>query len=400
MGARLAVLGLCLLLGPLCARADVDGFDAGIDLRAISSNGERSFLNGGLGSLRYDAHHEGVRLGAVWVDYNGSIDNVFHFVVDAIGYGDGNRYPLDLTQAFVEWRPFPLGLWRSRAKVGAFYAPISLENWLSGWRSPYTLSFSAINTWVGEELRTIGAEYDLDWLGRQRGYPWQLGLTASGYRWNEPAGTLIARRGWALDDRQTTLFGRVGTPGAVPVPGVREFWGQFGGSPGYYIGLNAKYRGSLELRALHYDNLADYDAYSTSFHAYAWSTYFDSAGVAWTPTAHWTVISQWLAGNTCVLPQPACYQFSAGFLLGSWQLSANRVSARYDDFQMHSQSGPFPNSNRGHAWTLSYQRDLNSHLSVVLEELVVDSSLVARLHIGEPERLSENELQFAVRAEL
>ena len=108
----------------------------------------------------------------------------------------------------------------------------------------------------------------------------------------------------------------------------------------------------------------------------------------------------WLTGDTCVGAQPACFQFSSAFLLGSWLRGPNRLSARYDTFQMHSDAGTFPNRNRGHAWTLDYQRDLNNNLSVALEALRVDSSLAARPFIGEPEALVENQLQLAVRAEL
>ena len=56
---------------------------------------------------------------------------------------------------------------------------------MQGWRSPYTLSFSAINTWVGEELRTIGAEYSLDWLGRSHGHDFDFTLNAAAYGWND-----------------------------------------------------------------------------------------------------------------------------------------------------------------------------------------------------------------------
>ena len=45
-------------------------------------------------------------------------------------------------------------------KTGAFFPTISLENDDLGWTSPYTLTPSAINSWIGEELRTIGSEGD------------------------------------------------------------------------------------------------------------------------------------------------------------------------------------------------------------------------------------------------
>ena len=43
-------------------------------------------------------------------------------------------------------------------KTGAFFPTISLENDDLGWTSPYTLTPSAINSWIGDELRTIGSE--------------------------------------------------------------------------------------------------------------------------------------------------------------------------------------------------------------------------------------------------
>ncbi len=104
-----------------------------------------------------------------------------------------------LTQAYAEIRPFPLNAWRSRLKLGAFKAPISPENRLPGWHSACSLSPSAINTRIGEEFRTTGAEYDLDWLGRQHGHDRELGLRAAAYDWNDYSGQLMAQRGKYLD---------------------------------------------------------------------------------------------------------------------------------------------------------------------------------------------------------
>ena len=67
---------------------------------------------------------------------------------------------------------------------------------LSG--APYTLSFSAINTWAGEELRTIGTQYTLDWLGIARGHRFEFNVSAAAFGWNDTAGTVLASRGWGL----------------------------------------------------------------------------------------------------------------------------------------------------------------------------------------------------------
>jgi hypothetical protein len=99
--------------------------------------------------------------------------------LDASAWGDDDRNPLDLTEAYLQFRPYPLNGYRFRLKAGAFHAPISLENRAAGWESPYTLSYSAINTWLGEELRTIGVEGQLDWLGRAH-VRYALGTTRDG----------------------------------------------------------------------------------------------------------------------------------------------------------------------------------------------------------------------------
>jgi hypothetical protein len=403
----LAALLVALLAPPPVAAND---FYAVVDLRAVAADGLRSFLNGGLGELRFDDQHDGVRLGSVSIGYRHDFFDIVHFTANAVAYGDHDRSPLDLTEFFAEVRPYPWGSWRSRLKIGAFYAPISLENRLQGWRSAYSLSASAINTWIGEEFRTIGAEYDLDWLGRQHGHSWELGVTGAVYGWNNYSGEVIALRGWAIHDRQTTLFGRIGEPGVGSISGLREFSGGADQRAGYYVGASAKYLSGLELRVLHYDNRADTTAYSYGLNAFGWSTRFDSAGLRWTPTDQWTVISQWLAGKTVVgdsafnnaqLTDFYAFEFHAAFVLLSWQRGADRLSGRYDDFEMHqTRSDGFFNTDRGHAWTLAYQRELNKYWSVVVEALQIDSRLALRGVIGEPVAARERELQLAVRFQL
>ena len=41
---------------------------------------------------------------------------------------------------------------QQQIRFGAFYPPFSLENADLGWQSPFTYSYSAINTWLGEEV--------------------------------------------------------------------------------------------------------------------------------------------------------------------------------------------------------------------------------------------------------
>ena len=136
----------------------------GIDVSYVDASGYQSWTEGFVGKLRYDDNNDGLMFSRAFADYEYQITDTFkaHAAVEA--YDDDIGSTVDFTEAYVEWRPVPQSENRYRLKVGAFYPRISLENVAAGWSSPYTMSSSAINTWVAEELRTIGAE--LTWSRR------------------------------------------------------------------------------------------------------------------------------------------------------------------------------------------------------------------------------------------
>src|SRR5882724_8151841 len=186
------LIGACAAAALLLAGAgSAYELDLSVDVRAVSSDATDSRLEGGLGKLRYDASDDGLRLGYLRVGYRVDVTQTLRVTGEAAAYGDHDVNALDLTELYAEWRPIPSSSWRSRLKVGAFYPEISLENRMRGWRSPYTLSFSAINTWIGEEVRAIGAEYSLDLLGRSQGHAFDLTFNAVAIGWTDTAGTVL-----------------------------------------------------------------------------------------------------------------------------------------------------------------------------------------------------------------
>lgn len=399
MGRLLTTLALLASL-PAVAH----DFDFSADLRAVAASGQNSYLNGGLGKLRFDENHDGLRLGSLRFGYRANPTETLRFTAEAFAYGDHDVNDIDLTEIFLSWRPIPRSLWRSEFKVGAFYPPVSLENRMRGWRSPYSLNFSAINSWIGEELRTIGLEYNLDWLRQQQGRAFNFGLTAAAYGWNDPAGIVIALRGWSLHDRQTTLFGRVGRTGQGVVNGRRLFYDDIDGRVGYYAGFTANYRGALELRALRYDNRADPAEEAPAINDYAWRTVFDSYGLRWTPNERWTLIAQALTGHTAVgdIAPPNYWRFDSWFVLGSWQRGAHRLTLRFDDFSMRQLVSHFPGYNRddGDAITAAWICQINERWNVALEGLRIRSTLAARRRLGEPTAADEKQWQLALRYDL
>jgi len=401
------LIGACVAVAWFAPQAhSANEFDLSVDLRAVATDATQPRLTGGLGKLRFESDQEGLRVGYVRLGYRGDVTETLRVAAEAYAYGDHDVNAVDLTELYAEWRQLPESAWRSRVKLGAFYPEVSLENRMRGWRSPYTLSFSAVNTWVGEELRTIGAEYALDWLGRSHGHDFDLSLSAAAYGWNDPAGTVVATRGWGLHDRQSMLFGRY-ADGGSPLPQRTLFYDDLDQRAGYYVAAAANYRGLLELRALHYDNRANLAAESAAIQDSAWLTRFDSLGARWTPNEGWTVISQWLHGRTyedAEAPTNA-WSFDAEFLLASWKHGAMRYSARYDRFHMQQTVSsfeylPFLLADDGHAWTLAAMRELGPHWNLALEGIIVTSNVPLRAALGSPEYARENMLQLSVRYDL
>lgn len=399
------------LLAGLCAAAALalpgvsaaDEINASLDLRLVSGDATQSRLTGGLGKLRYDDTQDGLRLGYLELGYHADPTPTLRLNAQAYAYGDHDVNAFDLSELNAEWRPIPASDWRSRLKIGAFYPDISLENRMSGWRSPYTLSFSAINTWIGEELRTIGAEYSVAWLGRSHGHDFDVGLNAAAYGWNDTAGTVLATRGWGLDDRQSTLFGRFAN-GGQPLSQRTLFYDDLDKRAGYYLGANAHYRGLIEWRALHYDNRANLAIEDKKIGDAAWLTYFDSLGTRWTPDDAWTLIAQWLHGRTYEDPSTPhnAWSFDSEFLLASLQHGPMRYTLRYDRFGMQETHSSFEYipillADHGHAWTVACIREFNRHWNLTLEGIRSESTVPLRSLIAQPPYAREQLLQLALR---
>jgi len=396
-GARVAWPALVLFA--LATTAYAADWELDLDARLVSSDGRKSVAEGGLGTLRYGEDKTGLQLGRARVALSQPLGEVWSLRLDASSWGDSDKNPIDLTEAYLQFRPYPRSGFRLRVKVGAFYAPISLENRAPGWESPYTLSSSAINTWFAEELRTIGMEGQVDWLGTRSGHSFDLALTGGVLGWNDPAGAVLATRGFALDDRQTTLFGRVGRTSSPLRPD--QLFVEIDHRAGYYAGIEARYFDRVVLRALHYDNRADPAAFSPSAKEFGWQTHFDSAGLRVEGEGGWTGIVQWLNGQTYVEPggDDREWPFDAWFTLVSKQLfREHRLSVRYDDFEVKSDLPNGMGAQRGHAWTAAYVYEPGSHWRFTLEWLrVVSDSTNRTLFLGEPSFARETQLQLAVR---
>jgi hypothetical protein len=377
----------------IASTAHAADWDLALDLRAVDSNGRNSYLDGGLGKLRFDADDSGLQLGRFRAGITQPLGEVFSAHVEATSWGDDDRNPIDLTEAYLEYRPYPSKGFRTRARLGAFYLPMSLENRASGWETPYTITPSAISSWIGEELRTIGLELNEEWLGTRTGHAFDLQLTGAVFAWNDPAGVLMALHGWSFDDRQTTLFGRVGKPGSDVVPD-RELFHEIDHRPGYYVGGQLRYLDRAVLNVLHYDNRADPTRYDTSIDDFAWQTSFDAAALRVQTGNEWTAIVQWLSGETYIAPNHYLleWEFESRSAMVAKARGPHMLSARYDDFEVA------PDSESGHAWTVAYSYDTQKNWRFMLEWLRVRSDVKSRPELlGEPALATETKVELSVR---
>lgn len=398
----------CLALAACCAAGvasaqslAVDGF---LDLRLAATDArDDSWLDGGLGKVRFGAHDDGVTgsgvLAANWQATPSLLASAEAQYVPAA------RRPLDVIDAWVRYRPVSTTPWRASVKAGMFFAPISLENDGVGWTTTWTLTPSALNTWVGEELRTFGAEGRLEHRGRYG----TLSLSGALFQKNDPAGELLATRGWAMHDVVSGLDGSVREPDALaplverePPVRYRPFLEMDHGVGGY-VALDWQTPAQDRLTALVYDNRADPTAEVdyAGRELYAWHTRFWHVG-AQHRIGDVVLLAQAMRGSTVFEPAPDFpldTHFAAGYLLAGWDLGRWQPAVRFDLFQTRQLPDSLPNplDEHGNAITLALNWRPQPRLRVSGELLRVDSVRDQRRLQGLDPRQRELQLQASVR---
>lgn len=396
--SRLQRAAAMVALG-LASSATAGDWELSLDVRAVGSDGQRSYLDNGQGKLRFSEDEQGLRLGRLRLAWHQTLGELFSIHVDASTWDDDDKNPIDLTEAYVEYRPYPRAGFRTRARLGAFFPPTSLESRGAGWETPYTITPSAMDSWMAEEIRSIGLETQVDWLGTRMGHAFDVQVTGAVFGWNDPAGTMLAQHGFALSDRQTTLFGRVGTPQSDPARTRKELFDEIDGRAGFYVGAQLRYLDRAVLNLLHYDNRADSAA--PALRDFAWETSFDVASLRVETGSAWTLILQALDGETNVTPRGVLLrrEFGARSALLARGLGAHRLALRYDRFEVDFTTDPAaPRDEDGSAWALAWTYLHGDKWRFALEWLRVDSDVEARpSRVGEPVNAIESKVELSAR---
>lgn len=404
--ALCAALPLCLVVRHPVAAAEIADWlavNGYVDGRLVQPSNQQSWTVGGLGKLRFDGgsdHGGGPRFDAALADIRIGPVRDFSFF-STVRANPEQRTAVDLLESYLRYAPLTTQPVSYSFKLGAFYPPISLENESVGWSSPWTLTPSAINSWVGEELRTIGGEGCIDWRFEQR----TLGLVAAVYGWNDPAGVMIADRGWAFDDRPTGLFDKLRLPDVfaqsihASTPLSTPLFKEIDNQPGWYGGGSWTENDLGRLLYLHYDNEADPSAVGDG--TIAWHTSFDSLGID-TEWQDFVILAQALAGETVIKPSPRFHsttRFQSAYLLIGRYFGEWNAALRGDVFgtQDHRPSFATDLSEHGYAATAAVGWQPQRWVKLTAEALYVNSFRVQRQLAGLSPEAGETQLQLGAR---
>ncbi|HVY91050.1 MAG TPA: hypothetical protein VG942_19430 [Hyphomonadaceae bacterium] len=370
--------------------ADWSGY---VDVRAAIANGETSWLKGGYGKSRYGGDQAGDAVGRIEVAEAAAIwrprfSQNFGAVVH-LQYEPGQDHAIDLIESYLSMKTDPDSLLRASGKIGVFYPQISLEHDDYGWSTYHTITPSAINTWIGEEIKVAGVEGTV----RQELGPGDLSFTASAFEGDDTAGTLMAFRGWALHDQEATVFGSFPLPEKLPRRmSFFNFQDSYSKSMlevddrvGFYGQLRYDGPDGSSLSVFHYDNAGNRLAIDGK--QWGWATSFTNFGASLSPTPSIQVLSQYLTGETKSGwgdPIPIYAEFSSYYVLGAWDLGAFEIAGRYDNFQVDDRTFvALDNENEsGSAVTVAITRMLAEHLLGRMELMRIDSDRPQRADAG------------------
>ncbi|MBI5462697.1 MAG: hypothetical protein HY941_10990 [Gammaproteobacteria bacterium] len=402
-----ALLGVSLVTATAdfaCAQTDDDfpsvDLHGLLDARLVYSDTEQTWLDGDFGKTRYGDGDTATQLRLaeasliVLPRFNWSTSGYLHLKADP-----EQVHAVDVVEGYLAYQPVSTQSYHFRAKLGAFYPPISLENTGIGWTSPYTLSYSAINTWVGEELRGLGAEAAVVHNGELNDVSLVAALTAA----NDRAGTLLYRRGWALHDFKPGINDTYPLPPKPWSPNAPQEletpFLEIDERAGYYAGANWRYDKRYSVHVLHFDNRAD-PASRESDEA-SWLTQFTSIGTQLELDDGVTLLAQYMTGDTLidVGTRDIVLDYRAAYVLASKALGKHRVTLRGDWFETTHLDASYGSdlSEDGWAATAAYSYAVTPQQRVFLELLDVDSYRDSREALGHDEDATDIQFQIGYR---
>src|SRR5437762_340823 len=133
------------------------------DLRLVGIDGQESWVDGGFGKLRSGSDGD-LRVSPQFGNANLVWKPQFTWSLGATIVGSlqgGERTEAGLTQAYLTYKPMRTTGLAPSARIGLMWPPVSLEHEGVDWHVRNSITPSAINSWIGEEVRPVAAEATL-----------------------------------------------------------------------------------------------------------------------------------------------------------------------------------------------------------------------------------------------
>ena len=409
MGAKLtyALFGAAVsLMVTGQARADADLFSRDtvsgvIDLRLGAADGEKAWIDGGMGKARFGENGK-VALGEASIVWNPRLSSHLSAVIVAQSQQGQDRV-VDAGEAYLTYRGDPAGSVRFSARAGLLYPPISLEHDGLEWSVPDTITPSAINSWVAEETKVVALEATV------RGAP--AGQALSGtfgvFTHGDTAGTLLAFRGWALHDLKSSASGDFALPPQPPfivrkqapyTTSVRELDGR----AGVYGRLEWRASPRLALDVFGYDNNGDRTSFDDG--EWSWETRFYDLGARFDLNDATHFRAQAMQGETLMGYSNANglwvdVGFQAAYLSMTRDLGPGSLTVRLDQFSTTDRTNKALDNNAEHGWAAlaAYRWDVRPNIHVVFEAMRIDSDRPARRRVGDAAQQDQTVVQTALR---
>ena len=385
-----------------------DNFEFGGDVRLVAVDGEPGWVDGGFGKLRSGSDgDQRVRpqLGNATIVWKPQ----FTWSLGAVVVGSlqgGQRTDAGLSQAYLTFKPMRSSKVSFSARAGLMWPPVSLEHEGADWHVKDSITPSAINSWIGEEVKPVSIEGTVGTtLGGHK-----LRATAAIMAANDTAGTLLTFRGWALHDRTTIAFRR------LPLPPLGELRGYqapythplldprsgFAHRPGYYARLAWQLPVPVRLELFRYDNRANPQDVNAD-PEWGWRTRFDQLALVADLGGEAELKAQALEGHTKMgYRQPdrrwIDERFRAAYVMLSRPVGSVGLAARADLFEARNKGSLWDEEYDEHGWAamLAARRQFGP-VTGLIELLHVWSVNPAREYAGEEDRQRQTQLQAEVR---
>lgn len=383
-----------------------------LDARLVLANGHTSWVDGGFGKTRFDGTADGdFKLRAVPVEaaliWQPRITSSLNGNFSAAWQLDGDE-EFDLMEGYLAFNPRRSGNTSFALKAGMYWPEISLEHSTGGaWSTVYTITPSAINAWVGEEVKVVGAEATLfQTIGSH-----DLSATVGAFGFNDTSGTLLSFRGWALHDVKSTLFGHFELPprntfmNFAQEDRTRSIL-EIDDTVGFYGRAEWRPSSNFLANVFYYDNRGDPEAFTDRLQ-WGWRTRFWNVGILADLGAGTRLVAQGMTGTTLMGFIPTGEDrywvdthFQSAFALLTQQIGEGAVSGRFELFDTNERGSlmdPAEENESGWATTAAGRWSIWEGFTLFVEALHVESKRAGRARLGLSPKESQTVLQAALR---